>query len=248
MARSSRLPAGPGAGPGAKPPAPKSPAGTPGGASGRAADGPRWRRRKEARPQEILDAALAVFAEKGFAAARLEQVAARAGISKGTLYLYYDGKEALFEAVVRSAIVPRLAGAEETLRDHHGSAAELLAMLYRHLAEVVADPQVAAIPKLVIAESGNFPELARFYLREVVSRGLRLMAAVLELGQARGEFRPMKPAHATRLMIAPILFLALWRQSLGRHELVPLDGRAFLADALSLITEGLAVRGGTRER
>jgi hypothetical protein len=101
---------------------------------------------------------------------------------------------------------------------------------------------VAAIPKLVIAESGNFPELAKFYLREVVSRGLRLMAAVLERGVARGEFRPMNPTHATRLMIAPVLFLALWRQSLGRHEPVPLDGEAFLDDALSLLTRGLAVR------
>lgn len=203
---------------------------------------PRWQRRKEARPAEILDAALAVFAEKGFAAARLEQVAREAGISKGTLYLYFDSKEALFEAVVRAAIVPRLAGAETLLRDHRGGAAELLGTLYRQFATVMADPRVAAIPKLVIAESGNFPELARFYLREVVHRGLRLMGAVLELGVARGEFRPMNPAHATRLMIAPVLFLALWRQSLGRFDEPALDGEAFLADALSLLTTGLTVR------
>jgi AcrR family transcriptional regulator len=199
----------------------------------------RWRRRKEARPSEILDAALAVFAEKGFAAARLEQVAKAAGVSKGTLYLYFDGKEALFEAVVKSAIVPRIADAEVMLRDHRGSAAELLAALYKRFAAVIADEQVAAIPKLVIGEAGNFPELARFYLREVVARGLRLMGAVLELGVARGEFRPMKVAHATRLMIAPVLFLALWRQSLGRHD-VPLDGDAFLDDALTLLVRGLA--------
>jgi AcrR family transcriptional regulator len=205
---------------------------------------PRWQRRKEARPAEILEAALAVFAEKGFAAARLDQVAKAAGVSKGTLYLYFDSKEALFEAVVRSAIVPRLANAEALLRDHDGSAAEFLAKLYRMFAAVMADGQVAAIPKLVIAEAGNFPDLARFYLREVVSRGLRLMGAVLERGVARGEFRPMNPAHATRLMIAPVLFLALWRQSLGRHDDTQLDGEAFLADALTLITQGLAVRGG----
>lgn len=201
----------------------------------------RWRRRKEARPAEILDAALAVFAEKGFAAARLEQVAKAAGVSKGTLYLYFDSKEALFEAVVRSAIVPRIADAEALLRDHRGSAAELLGALYRRFASVMADEQVSAIPKLVIGEAGNFPDLAKFYLREVVSRGLRLMGAVLELGVARGEFRPMNVAHTTRLMIAPVLFLALWRQSLGRHD-APLDGEAFLADALSLLVRGLAVR------
>ena len=209
---------------------------------------PRWQRRKEARPAEILDAALAVFAERGFAAARLDQVARAAGISKGTLYLYFNSKEALFEAVVRTAIVPRLAGAEELLRSHQGSAAELLATLYRQFATVMADPRVAAIPKLVIAESGNFPDLARFYLREVVHRGLRLMGAVLERGAARGEFRPMNPRHATRLMIAPVLFLALWRQSLGRYDEPNLDGEAFLADALSLLTRGLAVRDGAAPR
>lgn len=231
-------------------PAPRSPASTR-AAAPTAPPPKRWRRRKEARPQEILDAALAVFAEKGFAAARLEQVAKLAGVSKGTLYLYFDSKEALFEAVVRSAIVPRLAGAEEMLQSHRGSASELLAELYRRFVTVLADDQVAAIPKLVIAEAGNFPDLARFYLREVVGRALRLIGAVLELGVSRGEFRPMNTAHATRLVIAPVLFLALWRQSLGRHDTPTLDGEAFLADALALLIDGLKRRGdagGRKER
>ncbi len=208
----------------------------------------RWQRRKEARPQEILDAALSVFAEKGFAAARLEQVAKQAGVSKGTLYLYFDSKEALFEAVVRSAIVPRLVGAEELLTSHHGSASELLTELYRRFATVLADDRVAAIPKLVIAEAGNFPDLARFYLREVVSRTLKLIGAVLELGIANGEFRPMNTAHATRLVIAPVLFLALWRQSLGRYDTPALAGEAFLADALALLSDGLRQRDDVASR
>jgi len=202
--------------------------------------GPRWQRRKEARPAEILEAALVVFSQKGFAAARLDEVAKRAGVSKGTLYLYFDGKEALFEAVVRSAIVPRIADAEALVAAHEGGAPELLAEVYRIFAQMVADPKVSAIPKLVIAESGNFPDLARFYLREVVSRGLRLMQTVLDRGMARGEFREMNAVHATRLMIAPVLFLALWRQSLERHDETRLDPEAFLGDALSLLTRGLA--------
>ena len=108
----------------------------------------RWRRRKEARPAEILDAALAVFAEKGFAAARLEQVAKAAGVSKGTLYLYFDSKEALFEAVVRSAIVPLIADAEALLRDHRGSAAELLGALYRRFASVMAVRNITGISRV----------------------------------------------------------------------------------------------------
>src|SRR5690606_26762252 len=126
------------------------PPGQPGPAEGRSPSR-RWQRRKEARPAEILEAALAVFAEKGFAATRLDEVARRAGVSKGTLYLYFEGKEALFEAVVRSAIVPRIADAETMLERHDGSAAELLAKLYRLFADVISDPKVSAIPKLVIA-------------------------------------------------------------------------------------------------
>ncbi len=132
------------------------------------------RRRKEARPEEILSAALESFAARGFAATRIEDVAARAGISKGTLYLYFDGKEELFKAVVRQALLPNLARIEALAATFEGPSALLLERLLATIAGVI-NSRVGAIPKLVIAEAGNFPDLARFYLAEVVQRGLGLI-------------------------------------------------------------------------
>src|SRR5437016_10835727 len=123
----------------------------------------RWRRRKDARPAEILTAALACFAERGFAATRLDDVALRAGVTKGTLYLYFQNKEELFKAVVRQELLPNIARAEAIVGDATEPAAFLLERLIKSFAEVISSP-VSAIPKLVLAEAGNFPDLARFYL------------------------------------------------------------------------------------
>ncbi len=172
----------------------------------------RWRRRKEARPKEILAAALALFAERGFAATRLDDVALRAGVTKGTLYLYFPNKEELFEAVVRQALVPNLERGEALLDEADEPAALLLERLMRSWAELALSP-AGAIPKIIISEAGNFPELARFYREEVVDRGIGLMRRVLRLGVERGEFRaPRRPrqrgslhlcAAAARNAVAP---------------------------------------------
>src|SRR5918995_3170634 len=185
----------------------------------------RWRRRKEARPEEILAAALASFAERGFAATRLEDVAARAGISKGTLYLYFKSKEELFEAVVRATLLPNLARIEALAASYEGPSAMLLERLLLTIAGVVGS-QVGAIPKLVIAEAGNFPDLARFYLDEVVRRGLRLIGAILRRGIERSEFRPVDVDHTVFCVIAPMLIAALWKRSLEPLYNAPLDVRA----------------------
>jgi AcrR family transcriptional regulator len=198
----------------------------------------RWRRRKEARPDEILAAALASFAERGFAATRLEDVAARAGISKGTLYLYFKGKEELFEAVVRATLVPNLERLEALTATFEGQSARLLERLLLTIAGVV-DSRVGAIPKLVIAEAGNFPELARFYLDAVVRRGLRLIGTILRRGIERGEFRPIDVDHAVFCVIAPMLIAALWKNSLEPHDDAPLDAQALARAHLDLLLRGL---------
>ena len=199
---------------------------------------PRWRRRKEARPDEILAAALESFAARGFAATRLEDVAARAGISKGTLYLYFHGKEELFEAVVRATLLPNLERIEALAATFEGPSAQLLERLLLTFAGVVGS-QAGAIPKLVIAEAGNFPELARFYLDEVIRRGLRLIGAILRRGIARGEFRPIDVDHAVFCVIAPILLAALWKNSLEPHAEAPLDAPALARAHLDLLLRGL---------
>jgi AcrR family transcriptional regulator len=198
----------------------------------------RWRRRKEARPDEILAAALASFAERGFAATRLDDVAARAGISKGTLYLYFKGKEELFEAVVRATLVPNLERVEALTATFEGPSARLLERLLLIIAGIV-DSRVGAIPKLVIAEAGNFPDLARFYLDEVVRRGLRLIGTILRRGIERGEFRPIDVDHTVFCVIAPMLLAALWKNSLEPHDDAPLDAQALARAHLELLLRGL---------
>src|SRR3954469_2599037 len=133
----------------------------------------RWRRRKEARPAEILAAALDCFAERGFAATRMDDVAARAGVTKGTVYLYFQTKQEMFEALVRSELLPNVERLEAAAAD--ASATVFLERLLDVWATHVFPSRVSVLPKLMIAEAGNFPELARFYLEEVVHRALGLL-------------------------------------------------------------------------
>lgn len=176
---------------------------------------PARQRRKHARPQELLDAALQLFVEKGFSATRSDEVAARAGVSKGTLYLYFPSKEELFKAVVRGNISTLIA-AGQGLADHFdGSSAQLLHLLMHTWWQRIGDTRAGGICKIVVAEARNFPELARFYVDEVVLPAQRLVEGVLARGVERGEFRAVPLAEASHALIAPLLFQALHRHSLG---------------------------------
>jgi len=209
----------------------------------------RWRRRKEARPGEILDAALDCFAEHGFAATRLDDVAHRAGVTKGTLYLYFPNKEELFKAVVAQALVPNLERGEALLSEaaEPQSTAALLAEVMRGWAELASSP-AGAIPKIVVSEAGNFPDLARFYREQVVDRGMALLRRVLQLGIARGEFRALDLDDTVRCVVAPLLMAMLWRHSLGRHELAGFDPDALCQTHLQLLLNGLRVRRPSGDR
>ena len=129
---------------------------------------PRWERRKDARPQELLAAALDLFVERGYAATRLDEVAARAGVSKGTLYLYFENKEELFKAVVRENIVAALVDAEDLIAGFEGHSSVLLRKLVVSWWQRIGQTKLSGISKLMMAESGNFPDVARFYHEEVV--------------------------------------------------------------------------------
>ncbi len=200
-------------------------------------------RRKGARPGEILASALALFAAHGFAATRLEDVADRAGVSKGTIYLYFPTKEALFRAVVRKGLVPNIAAMEDLAATHAGSAASLIREIVGRIFSLI-ESDLAAIPRLVLTESGNFPNLARFYADEVAARGRRLIAGVISRGIERGEFRPLDVPSAVPLVAAPIILLLLWQSSFARHGAAPpglmLDPRAILETHLDVLLRGLA--------
>lgn len=197
------------------------------------------RRRKDARPGEILDAALALFVERGFAATKLDDVAAAAGIGKGTIYLYFPNKEELFRAVVRQRLLPNIAAAEALVADFQGSASDLARLLARSFVALL-DSDLTGIPKLVIAEAGNFPSLARFYAEEVVQRGFKLIAGVLARGVAQGEFRAVDIPSAVPLFVAPFLMMAVWRHSIGRAAEAPFDPAGVIATHVEVFLRGLA--------
>jgi AcrR family transcriptional regulator len=203
----------------------------------------RWRRRKEARPQEILDAALTVFAEKGFAAARMDDIAARAGVTKGTIYLYFDGKEAVFKTLVRESIGDTLERVVDAANRFEGSAADLLRLMLRTIGQFMRVSDRIVLPKIVIAEFGNFPELARFYREEVVEKGLTALGSVISRGIAQGEFRDIAPDHGARLCIAPILLAAVWRTTFAQIDTQPYDLEGLIETHIDVLLRGLAADG-----
>jgi AcrR family transcriptional regulator len=201
--------------------------------------GPRWRRRKEERPAEIIAAALESFAERGFAATRLDDIAARAGVTRGTLYLYFSSKEELFKAVVRQSIVPIIARGEEMVAQSQESSAALLAKVLLMMPTAVAGSPVSAIPKLVISEARNFPDLAQFYLKEVIRRGRRLLTAIIARGVERGEFRQMDMEHVFYCVVGPVLLTMLWKHSFEPFDGKRLDAQALCQAHLDLLLHGM---------
>lgn len=202
---------------------------------------PPRRRRKEARPAELIAAALDMFVEKGYAAARLEDVAARAGVSKGTLYLYFDSKEALFKAVVREGLLPALAEGEGLAAGFSGSATDLLREVIGGMWRLIGSQRIGGIPKLVFAEARNFPEIARFYHEEVILRGTALIRGVIERGIACGEFRPVDPASAILVVIAPVLMRMIWRHSIDCCAAAGVSDASYFDEYFALVLRGLRV-------
>jgi AcrR family transcriptional regulator len=201
---------------------------------------PRWQRRKQARPAEIVAAALDVFVERGYAATKLADVARRAGVTKGTMYLYFESKEALFKAVIRQSLLPYLERAEQLVTQYRGDTRDLLATLIRSWWEAIGESRVSGIPKLVIAEASNFPDLARFYHDEVIQRGQRVAARVIQRGMDRGEFREVDITATIRLALAPVLFATLWKHSFRPYDPQPFDARAFVEQHLDFFLRAIA--------
>jgi AcrR family transcriptional regulator len=171
---------------------------------------PRWRRLPEERPAQILEAALDVFAEHGLAAARLEDIAKRAGLSKGTIYLYFPNKEALFREVIRQTVVSRIESGERDFEQATTSATDSLGRHMRRHWDFICSPQFAPIFRLIHAELAQHPDLAKFYGEEVVTRGHRLLASIIRRGIDQGEFRDVDPLVAARMLSAPFVMHGIW--------------------------------------
>ncbi|WP_332813202.1 TetR/AcrR family transcriptional regulator [Ramlibacter sp.] len=172
-------------------------------------------RRKQARPGELLDAALDLFVEKGFAATRSEEVAARAGVSKGTLFLYFPSKEELFKAVVRENVSGRFAEWHDEFEAFQGSTPDMVRYCLQVWWDRLGATRASGITKLMISEARNFPELAAFYQREVIRPGNELIRRILQRGIDRGEFKPLDLDYAVYSIIAPMVHLIMMKHSLA---------------------------------
>jgi AcrR family transcriptional regulator len=200
---------------------------------------PRWRRRAADRPREILDAALTVFVEKGFAATKLDDVAVAAGISKGLLYRYFDNKAELFKEVIRQTLVTTIRDVGDRARAS-GNAVAALDVFLEQLAAVARDPRRSAIPKLIISESGSFPELAVFYLSEVIGPGVQQLTGLIRRGVDGGEFRKVDPELAAKSIIAPFLLAVIWQHTFARHDSKRFDSDALIRQHRDILLHGLA--------
>jgi AcrR family transcriptional regulator len=200
---------------------------------------PKFQRRSEDRPREICAAALEVFAEKGFAAAKLDEIARRAGVSKGTLYLYFKDKEELFRAVVRNNVSPNIDSVRDAILASDLPFAQLAPMFLARLSAVAGSMPLGAVVKMVIGESGNFPELARVWHDQVVSKALAVLVALIERAQQKGEVRPGDPRlHAFTLM-GPMLMGLIYREVLQPAGGAPLDIEALAKQHSETVLAGL---------
>jgi len=210
------------------------------------AGAPKFRRRKAERPDEIVRAALAVFAEKGFAAARLEEIARRAGVSKGAIYLYFETKEDIFRAVVERAIAPNIGAVKAMAAAHPGPLADLLTGVTLHMAQVVQNTPLGGVLKMVVGEAGNFPEIARVWHDELVSQALGAMTLAIKAAQDRGEVKPGDPRVYALQLISPLLVAVLWRETFVPVGAAPFDLPAVMRQHVDTLLRGMLTEGARR--
>ncbi len=204
---------------------------------------PRWQRRKEERPDDIIAAALKVFAARGFAGATMEAIAAEAGLSKGAVYLYFQTKEDVFRAVVERAVAPNVEALGELAMDSDLPLADRIRLLLPRLGEVLTSAPIGAVAKMVLGESRNFPDLAKVWHDNVVARGIGLLCRLVEKAQETGEVRPGDPRiHAFSIM-GPMMIGTLWRETFTPVGGAEIDLVAVATQHAETVLEGLVQRG-----
>ena len=199
----------------------------------------RWERRKKARPQELLIAALESFVEHGFVATSMEDVAKRAGVAKGTLYLYFPSKDDLFKAVIREKMLPILGGIETVIDNFEGDSVSLFREIVLGWWEQSGNFSSSGISRLMLTEACNFPELAKFYHDEVVLRCNEIIGRVLRRGVERDEFRKLDTPHLTEVIVAPMIMLMILGHSFGADRIKSISPTAYLDHFIDLCMHGL---------
>jgi AcrR family transcriptional regulator len=197
------------------------------------------KRRPEARPAEILEAALDLFTERGFKATRLEDVASRAGLSKAAIYLYFKDKTSLLTALVQAMAGTNIDLASNMVAQHQGPVAPLLRQLLGFMAGRIDQSRMPDLMKLVISESRAHPEIGRFYLENVIGKGLPLFQSVIERGIASGEFRKVDPRLTVKCLVGPMVLAAIWKSAFEPIGAEPIDIAALAAHDVDLIIRAL---------
>ena len=208
--------------------------------------GPKFRRRAEARPDEVLDAALELFRENGFAATRVEDIARRAGLSKGTVYLYFPSKEAVLEGLVRRAIIPVADTALQALANYEGDPRFVIAGVIRMVGQRFSDPRIVAVPKVVFREVLGFPHLAQMYRIEVLDKVLPAVIELIRKGIERGYLREVDPEMTVRSIIGPLLLHLVMAEI---FDITPAGGLHFdklVDNHLTILFDGLSAPSGAR--
>jgi AcrR family transcriptional regulator len=212
----------------------------------RAERGPKFRRRAEARPDEVLDAALDLFIEKGFAATRVEDIARRAGLSKGAVYLYFESKEKILEGIVRRAIVPIAEHVLGFVENYEGDPRTIITMVMKMLAVRLNEPRLLAIPKVIVREIMGFPELAEMYRREVLDKVIPVVTALIQKGIDEGYLRQVDPELTVRSIVGPVMLHLAMNEIFGIR---PKDGLAIdrlIDNHLSILFDGLSAPPSSR--
>ena len=202
--------------------------------------GPKFRRRAEARPDEVLDAALDLFIENGFEATRVEDIARQAGLSKGAVYLYFPSKEAVLEGIVRRAIVPIASHALSFVEGYAGDPRVPITLALKSLAARLADPKVLAIPKVMMREMINFPEFAQMYRREVLDQVIPVIIGLIRTGVAEGYLRPVDPELTVRSIVGPIVLHILMDEVFGLRPEGGLSVDGLIENHLTILFDGLS--------
>lgn len=199
-------------------------------------------RRKEDRPGQLLEAALELFVEKGFSATRAEEIAAKAGVSKGTLFLYFDSKEDLLKAVVRENILGHFKEWAGIFESFEGDSTAMLRSAVTLWWERVGTTKASGIFKLIVSEAQNFPEIALFYQQEVLQPVQQWVRLILQRGIEKGEFRALDLDYAAFSITAPLLFLTMWQNSMGnclaQKGFPGLDATRYIESQLDIILNG----------
>lgn len=204
--------------------------------------GPKWRRRADERPDEVLDAALKMFALKGFASTKVEDIAREAGLSKGAIYRYFPGKEDIFESLVNRAIAPIADRTLELAESSHDDPERLLRAVFSIAAAKLSDPETLALPRIVLQEAGRFPQLAELYRRQVIDKGIAAVEMIIRRGIASGHFRAVDPHLAIRNVMGPMLAHFILGQVFGIDRDGPVSSEAFLQSHLDILMNGLSMQ------